>query len=97
MPEYILGVRGHDYGKGKIKDIFCHIKRDGWECTQLAFKKLVSGVTSYADVTPEVVAEVLAAIKEIQLEGKKRLNVKEFLRGFKYKNKPYSYYFDKIR
>lgn len=36
------------------------------------------------------------SIKEIQLEGKKRLDVKEFLRGFKYKNKPYSYYFDKI-
>lgn len=68
MPEYILGVRGHDYGKGKVKEILSRIKQDGWECTQLAFKKLVAGVTSYADVTPEVVAEVLDAIKETQLD-----------------------------
>ena len=68
MPEYILGVRGHDYGKGNVKDIFSHIKQDGWECTQLAFKKLVAGVTTYADVTPEVVTEVLDVMRTLQLE-----------------------------
>ena len=68
MPEYILGVRGHDYGKGNVKDIFSHIKQDGWECTQLAFKKLVAGVTSYADVTPEIVTEVLDAMRNLKLD-----------------------------
>lgn len=67
VPEYILGVRGHDYGKGNVKDIFTHIKQDGWECTQLAFKKLVAGVTSYEDVTPELVAEARNAMKAVQL------------------------------
>lgn len=68
MPEYVLGARGHDYGCGNIKEIFSCIKQHGWSCTQLAFKKLVEGVTTYADVTPEVVAEVQEAIKEMQLD-----------------------------
>lgn len=68
MPEYILGARGHDYGRGNVKEIFARMKQDGWNCTQLAFKKLVAGVTSYAEVTPEVVAEVQDAIKEVQLD-----------------------------
>lgn len=68
MPEYILGVRGHDYGSGNVKEIFSRIKQDGWNCTQLAFRKLLAGVTTYADVTPEVVAAVQDAIKEMQLD-----------------------------
>lgn len=68
MPEYRVGARGHDYGRGKVKEIFSRMKRDGWDCTQLAFKKLVACVTTYADVTPEVVAEVRDAIREVQLE-----------------------------
>lgn len=68
MPEYVLGARGHDYGRGNVKDIFTHIKQDGWKCTQLAFKKLVADVTTYSDVTPDVVAEVLDAMRTIQLD-----------------------------
>ena len=68
MPKYALGTRGHDYGKGKVKDVFSHIRQDGWTCTQLAFKKLVDGVKDYQDVTPEVVKEVEAAIKEVPLD-----------------------------
>lgn len=68
MPRYALGVRGHDYGKGKVKDIFSHIKQDGWTCTQLAFKKLVEDVKNYEDVTPERVKEVKAAMQEVPLE-----------------------------
>ena len=41
MSKYVLGTRGHDYGKGKVKDVFSRIQEDGWSCTQLAFKKLV--------------------------------------------------------
>jgi len=68
MPEYVLGVRGHDYGNGDVKEIFSRIKQDGWNCTQLALKKLVTGVTNYSDVTPEVIAQVQDAIESTQLD-----------------------------
>lgn len=68
MPRYVLGARGHDYGKGKVKDIFTLIKQGGWSCTQLAFKKLVEGVKSYEDVTPELIQEVEAAVREVPLD-----------------------------
>ena len=68
MPKYTLGARGHDYGRGKAKDVFTRIKQDGWACTQLAFKKLIEGVSSYEDVTPELVKEVQAAMKEVPLD-----------------------------
>ena len=67
MPRYVLGARGHDYGKGKVKDVFTLIKQGGWSCTQLAFKKLVEGVNSYEDVTPELIKEVEAAVREVPL------------------------------
>ena len=68
MPKYTLGARGHDYGRGKAKDVFTRIKQDGWDCTQLAFKKLIEGVSSYEDVSPELVKEVQAAMKEVPLD-----------------------------
>lgn len=68
MPTYTLGVRGHDYGKGKVKDIFSHIKQDGWTSAQLAMKKLMDGVKNYEDVTPEIVKEVAIAMKEVPLD-----------------------------
>ena len=68
MPDYVLGVRGHDYGNGDVKEIFSRIKQDGWNCTQLALKKLVTGVTNYSDVTPEVIAQVQDAIESTQLD-----------------------------
>ena len=68
MPEYLLGVRGHDYGSGDVKEIFSRIKQDGWNCTQLALKKLVAGVRSYQDVTPEVIFEVQDAMKATGME-----------------------------
>ena len=68
MPRYVLGARGHDYGKGKAKDVFTLIKQGGWSCTQLAFKKLIEGVKSYEDVTPELIKEVEAAVREVPLD-----------------------------
>ena len=68
MPKYVLGARGHDYGKGRVKDIFSLMRQDGWTCTQLAFKKLVDGVKSYEDVTPELVKEVEAAMREVPMD-----------------------------
>ena len=68
MPKYVLGARGHDYGKGRVKDIFSLMHQDGWTCTQLAFKKLVDGVKSYENVTPELVKEVEAAMREVPMD-----------------------------
>lgn len=68
MAKYILGVRGHDYGMGDIKTVFSSIKKDGWDCTQLAIKKLMTKVKRYEDVSPEVVIEIQRAIIEEQLE-----------------------------
>lgn len=68
MPRYVFGARGHDYGKGKVEDIFKLIKQDGWSCTQLAFKKMVEGVNRYEDVTPELVKEVEMAVREVPLD-----------------------------
>ncbi|MBR2038001.1 MAG: sugar phosphate isomerase/epimerase, partial [Lachnospiraceae bacterium] len=68
MSKYVLGTRGHDYGKGKVKDVFSRIQEDGWSCTQLALKKLVEGVKSYEDVTPELVKEVEAAMKSVPMD-----------------------------
>lgn len=68
MPQYVLGARGHDYGRGKVRDIFTLIKQDGWSCTQLALKKLVEGVNSYEDVTTELIKEVESAVREVTLD-----------------------------
>ncbi len=68
MPKYTLGVRGHDYGKGKVGEVFSRIREDGWVSAQLAIKKLVEGVNSYEDVTPEVVKEIENAIQATSLD-----------------------------
>lgn len=68
MPKYVLGARGHDYGKGRAHDVFSRMREDGWTCTQLAFRKLVEGVKNYEDVTPEVVKEVADAMKNVPLD-----------------------------
>ncbi len=68
MPKYVLGARGHDYGRGNARDIFSLMHQDGWSCTQLAFKKLIDGVKSYEDVTPELIKEVEAAMREVPMD-----------------------------
>lgn len=68
MPRYIVGARGHDYGRGNVTEIFTQMKEDGWACTQLAFKKLVEGVKSYEDVTPELVKEVQTAMRQVPMD-----------------------------
>ena len=55
MPEFILGARGHDFGRHDPETLFSSIGQAGFACTQLAFTKAVEGVKSYADVTPALV------------------------------------------
>ena len=61
MPEFILGARGHDFGRHDPETLFSSIGQAGFACTQLAFPKAVEGVKSYADVTPALVERARAA------------------------------------
>ncbi len=63
MPKFIVGARLHDYGKGSPDELFGRVAADGFVAVQLAYKKCVPSVRSYADVTDALVAETVAAEK----------------------------------
>ncbi len=63
MPKFIVGARLHDYGKGSPDELFGRVAADGFATVQLAYKKCVPFVRSYADVTDALVAETVAAEK----------------------------------
>lgn len=67
MPHYILGVRAHDYGRGEPAELFQKLAADGWTCTQLAFRKAIAGVKTYADVTPRLIVETCSAMEQTRL------------------------------
>ena len=64
MPEFIIGARGHDFGRRSVEELLGSIRAAGFDCTQLAYTKAVDGVKSYADVTPGLVAATSAAVKQ---------------------------------
>ena len=51
MPEFIVGARGHDFGRRAPMDLFTSIGEAGFRCTQLACTKSIEGVKSYAEIT----------------------------------------------
>ena len=59
MPKFIVGARLHDYGKGSPDELFGRVAADGFAAVQLAYKKCVPSVRSYADVTDALVAETV--------------------------------------
>lgn len=61
MAEFIVGARLHDYGKGRPGELFARVANDGFAAVQLAYKKCVPGVASYADVTDALVRETQEA------------------------------------
>ena len=63
MPNFIVGARLHDYGKGTPDELFGQVSADGFAAVQLAYKKCVPSVKNYADVTDALVAETVAAEK----------------------------------
>lgn len=63
MPKFIVGARLHDYGKGSPDELFGRVAADCFAAVQLAYKKCVPSVRSYADVTDALVAETVAAEK----------------------------------
>lgn len=63
MPKFIVGARLHDYGKGSPDELFGRVAADGFTTVQLAYKKCVPSVRSYADVTDALVAGTVAAEK----------------------------------
>ena len=64
MAIFTVGARLHDYGKGTLDELFGKVSADGFACVQLAYKKCVPGVASYADVTPQLVQNTLEAQKK---------------------------------
>lgn len=64
MPKFIIGARGHDFGRHSPEELFSSIGAAGFACTQLAYTKAIEGVKSYADVTPSLVAETKAAVEK---------------------------------
>lgn len=61
MPEFVIGARGHDFGRHTPDELFTSIGKAGFACTQLAYTKAIEGVKSYADVTPELAEATRAA------------------------------------
>ncbi len=61
MANFVLGARLHDYGHGTPDELFGKVAADGFAAVQLAYKKCVPGVKSYADVTPQLVADTVEA------------------------------------
>lgn len=62
-----IGARAHDYGKKAPRELFEHIRSDGYEGIQLAFKKAVAGIACRQDITPEVLEETRSALKDTGL------------------------------
>ena len=62
-----VGVRSHDYGKDAPEALFSRIAKDGYQAVMLAYQKAIAGVSSYDDVTPEMVAQTTAALRENKL------------------------------
>ncbi len=62
MANYMFGTRVHDMGKGTPQEMFQKIGDHGFQCVQLAYKKGITGVSGYGDITPELVAQTKAAI-----------------------------------
>lgn len=62
MANFQFGTRVHDMGKGTPMEMFSKIGSYGFDCVQLAYKKGITGVGGYGDVTPELVADTCKAI-----------------------------------
>lgn len=61
MADFILGARLHDYGRGTPDELFGRVAADGFAAVQLAYKKCIPGVKSYDDITPQLMADTVAA------------------------------------
>lgn len=68
MATFLIGARLHDYGQGTPDELFARVAADGFEAVQLAYKKCVPGVKSYADVTPQLVADTVEAGKRHHIQ-----------------------------
>ena len=76
MAIFTVGARLHDYGKGTPDELFGKVSADGFACVQLAYKKCVPGVASYADVTPQLVQNTLREATFTSGSGSNLLSLK---------------------
>jgi sugar phosphate isomerase/epimerase len=68
MPEFIVGARGHDFGRHDPMQLFSSIGEAGFHCTQLAYTKSIEGVKGYGDVTPAIVQATKEAIDATKVQ-----------------------------
>lgn len=68
MATFLIGARLHDYGQGTPDELFARVAADGFAAVQLAYKKCVPCVKSYADVTPQLVADTVEAGKRHHIQ-----------------------------
>lgn len=68
MATFLIGARLHDYGQGIPDELFARVAADGFAAVQLAYKKCVPGVKSYADVTPQLVVDTVEAGKRHHIQ-----------------------------
>lgn len=61
MPQFTVGARLHDYGQGAVDEQFAKVAADGFSAVQLAYKKVVHTLNSYADVTDALAQQTLEA------------------------------------
>jgi len=91
-----VGARAHDYGRQSPETLFEKIQSDGFEGVQLALQKAISGVESFAVITPELVQNVRVCCEKTNLaipvlgvyvepsfadENMRRKSVQEFCRS----------------
>ncbi len=62
MANFKFGTRVHDMGKGTPMEMFTRIGSYGFDCVQLAYKKGITGVGGYGDITPALVEDTCKAI-----------------------------------
>lgn len=67
MAKFQTGLRLHDYGCGSPDEMFQKITADGFDCCQLAYTKAIRGVSSYEDITGEIIAVTKKAMKQHQV------------------------------
>ena len=59
-----VGVRAHDYGKRKIKELAALLHDEDYQAAQLALPKAFIGIDQYEDITSQHIEEIRKAFAQ---------------------------------
>ena len=62
-----IGARAHDYGKQDAFSLASRLAADGFTTVQLAPVKAISGINSFSDITPDVLADTKHAFERANI------------------------------